>query len=305
MRAEGSYGYDLGHRINRRELEIAGLPGSVFSRRWDYVYPDKPGPRQPVHAPEAINLSVAGAKSGRVSSIEYDDVGRVMSVRATATADAPGVLSNRRLDRDAAGRLRAVHGGPDAFWVENATNLQEEYVYDHAGNRALKVHRPNGEQEPLERATLYLTPFYARPADGRGTVQIAYGDLPVATLTPPESETAEPMVTYLYSDLATGFVTASVLAAGEITDAGSTIIARREYSPFGLDLTSNRLAAPQDPSQPMPQVFHEKELDRVTGFSSFNARYYNRDLAQFLSPDPSQYMYLFGTPRGASTTRKT
>lgn len=302
MTAAGSYGFDLGHRITNRELNIEGDPGSIFMRRWGYTYDNAPAPRQPLHAPTSIAFTLPNLEATRISALEYDEVGRLAKVRTTENGAAPGVLSDRRLDWDGAGRLRKVLGGPDGYWTDNAEVLREEYVYDYAGNRVLKIHRPileeDGEKKEWEITSIYMTPFYSRPADGPGTVQLANGDLPVASLTPPVSETAEPMVTYLYPDLAVGTITASVLAAGEITDADSTLIARREFSPFGLELTANKLAAPEEPLSSLPSAFHGKELDRTTGFSSFGARYYSRDLGFWASPDPMQMSYLFGAPAG-------
>lgn len=106
------------------------------------------------------------------------------------------------------------------------------------------------------------------------------------------------MVTYLYPDLAVGTITASVLAAGEITSAEDTLIARREFSPFGLELMANKLSAPEDPLSSLPSVFHGKELDQTSGFSLFGARYYSRDLGFWASPDPMQMPYLYGAPAG-------
>jgi len=282
MTASGSYGFDLGHRITNRELSIEGDPGSRFTRRWNYLYDNAPAARNPIHAPNSIAFTVPSLEATRVSALEYDDVGRLAKVRTAENESAPGVLSNRRLDWDGAGRLKRVLGGPDEYWANNEDYLDEEYIYDFAGNRVLKIHRPvledDGEKAEHEITSIYMTPFYSRPADESGTVQLASGDLPVASLKPPVSETAEPMVTYLYPDLAVGTITASVLAAGEISSAEDTLIARREFSPFGLELTANKLAAPEDPLSSLPSAFHGKELDQTTGFSSFGARYYSRDL---------------------------
>ena len=304
MEAKGKYTYDLGHRFTSRYLSILGDPGTLFDRRWTYNYNNTPGPRQPVHAPEKVDFAVVSDDTHRKSHLVYDDVGRMAKVRSEDGDESPGALSNRSLAWDAAGRLKAVRGGPDGYWTTNAEHIQEEYIYDFGGNRTLKINRPSvlrdDVEEELELTTIYLTPFYARPADSRGTVQISRADLPVASLAPPTNENAEPLVTYLYPDLRVGSVTASVMAAGELADADSTLIARREYSPVGLELTSNRLAAPENPLRPMPSVYHGKELDRTTGFSSFGARYYSRDLGFWTSPDPKQYDYLFGSPNGGA-----
>lgn len=294
MTASGAYGFDLGHRITSRDLSIEGDPGSRFTRRWNYFYDNAPAARKPVHAPNSIAFTVPSLEATRVSALEYDDVGRLAKVRAAENGSTQGVLSNRRLDWDGAGRLKRVLGGPDEYWANNEDYLDEEYIYDFAGNRVLKIHRPvdedDGEKAEHEFTSIYMTPFYSRPADERGTVQLASGDLPVASLKPPVSETAEPMVNYLYPDLAVGTITASVLAAGEISSSDDTLIARREFSPFGLELTANRLASPEDPLSSLPSAFHGKELDQATGFSSFGARYYSRDLGFWASPDPAMYI---------------
>ena len=318
MNAKAAYGFDLGHRLSCRSLAISGDPeaqfmkesngcliatgdnGDAFTREWTYSYVNAPMKAQPVHAPSSITFGVSTSDLRRESHFEYDDVGRLAKVRSGENEAAPGVLSDRRMDWDAAGRLTRVLGGPDEYWRDNVDFLREEYIYDFAGNRVLKIHRPiladDGERTEQEITSIYLTPFYSRPADGRGTVQLSRGSLPVASMTPPVSETAEPRVTFLYPDLAVGTVTASVLATGEVTNAEHTLIARREFSPFGLELTGMALAKPDGAPGALPPVFHGKELDRTTGFSSFGARYYSRDLGMWVSPDPMQADYLFGGP---------
>ncbi len=300
MNADGAYGFDLGHRLSSRSLTISGDPGAVFAREWAYRYSNTPSKGQPVHAPNAVTFGVSTSDLRRESLFEYDDIGRLAKVRSGENGSAPGVLSDRRLDWDAAGRLTRVLGGPDDYWRDNVDFLREEYVYDFAGNRVLKIHRPiladDGERTEQEVTSIYLTPFYSRPADGRGTVQLSRGSLPVASMTPPVSETAEPRITFLYPDLAVGTITASVLATGEVTNAEHTLIARREFSPFGIELTGTALAKPDGAPGALPPVFHGKELDRTTGFSSFGARYYSRDLGIWASPDPMQADYLFGGP---------
>ena len=306
MTASGAYGFDLGHRIAKRELSISGDPGTQFKRRWGYGYQNSPAQRQPVHSPTSIAFTIPNLETTRVSKLEYDDVGRLAKIFTKENGQSRGVLSNRRLDWDGAGRLKKVLGGPDQYWKNKTDILREEYVYDYAGNRVLKIHRPllenDGEKVEREFTSIYMTPFYSRPAGGRGTIQLSHGDLPVASLIPPVNETSEPMVSYLYPDLAVGSVTASVLAAGEITDPESTLIARREYSPFGLELTAKKLATTESSKPILPSVFHGKELDRTTGFSSFGARYYSRDLGLWASPDPMQSAYLFGAPAGGIYT---
>lgn len=130
MTASGTYGFDLGHRITSRELSIEGDPGSRFTRRWNYLYENAPAPRNPVHAPNSIAFTVPSLEATRISSLEYDDVGRLAKVRAVENGAAPGVLSNRRLDWDGAGRLKRVLGGPDKYWANNEDYLDEEYIYD-------------------------------------------------------------------------------------------------------------------------------------------------------------------------------
>src|SRR5262249_36020460 len=90
-----------------------------------------------------------------------------------------------------------------------------------------------------------------------------------------------------YSDLPVGSMTAAVTAFGETTDANATLIARREYSPYGLELTVDELAQTGRNDTAPVAVFHGKELDRLTKFSSFGARYYSRDLGIWLKPDPT------------------
>ncbi|RVM09356.1 hypothetical protein CN116_03785 [Sinorhizobium meliloti] len=321
MTADGTYAYDAGHRFMSRTLNIQEEPILNFRRSWGYANNNDPA-RGPVHAPAAVTFVIG--ESGRTTNLGYDEIGRMTRV-GTGVANsksASAVVSNRNMTWDAEGRLIHVRGLPDAALPGNDDWLREHFVYDFGGNRTLKMHQPNvfGEevassaagttaikvdnstlgQKPrtIESAIIYMTPHYARPYDARGSVQLSVGTLPVASMAAPADESEDPTVTYLYADLPVGSMTASVTAFGEANDGSATVVARREYDPYGLPLTSDGLADTGREGVPPISVFHGKELDRVTGFSSFGARYYSRDVGIWLSPDPMVPNYLAGAPDG-------
>jgi RHS repeat-associated protein len=305
MSSEGGYAYDAGHRFKSRSLSITGDDATKpFRRNWGYDYGSDPT-RHPLHAPEKIKFTIG--EDSRTALLDYDDVGRMTRIGSGATGKETqfGMLSNRAMTWDAEGRLLRVRGVADAKIPSNEKWLREDYVYDSGGNRTLKIDHPitrkEGDQQDkeLEAATIYMTPFYARPYDRRGTVQLSVGTLPAVSLSPPQDQNEDPVATYLYSDLPVGSMTAGVTIFGESSDSNASVIARREYSPYGLELTNDRLADTKrgDSTGPM-SVFHGKEVDRVTGFSSFGARYYSRDMGIWLKPDPMMAAYLNGTPNG-------
>jgi RHS repeat-associated protein len=300
LQSHGAYQYDSAHRFTRRDLSITGTPGTTFQRNWAYSYRNDPL-QGPVHAPQSIAFAINDL--GRTATFAYDDVGRMTRVGSDniGREERLGLLSNRALTWDAEGRLIRVRGVADGVVTDNEDFLREDYVYDAGGNRALRIHRPllrENDRPGKERdsATIYMTPFYARPFDRRGTVQLSQGSLPAASLTAPADQSEDPVATFLYSDLPVGSMTAGVTVFGEASDANATVIARREYSPYGLELTSDRLADIGRPGVAPLSVFHGKELDRVTGFSSFGARYYSRDIGLWLRPDPMMSSYLSGGP---------
>jgi RHS repeat-associated protein len=320
LTSEGAYTYDPGHRFKTRSLRIAGIPGKNFLRQWLYRYRSNPE-TGPLHAPRAVNFTVRligpdeqVSESTRRTSFDYDDVGRmtrictnsadneprVCSVEKPDNDQRPELLSNRAMTWDAEGRLTRVRGVLDFSVPQNAELMREDYVYDAGGNRTLKIHRPprtdNLPEGARESATIYMTPYYSRPYDRRGSVQVSLGALSAASMTVPADPSEEPRATFLYSDLPAGSMTAAVTAFGEPTQANATLIARREYSPYGLELTVDELAQTgRDGVAPM-SVFHGKELDRRTNFSSFGARHYSRDLGIWLKPDPMLVNYLRGAP---------
>jgi RHS repeat-associated protein len=319
MAARGRQGYDAGHRFTARHLSIAGEPGSVLQRSWAYSYGSDPR-EGPVHAPRSIGFSDKDAPL-RETTLAYDDLGRMTRIRtapealpaagaipAAATAPVTPLLSNRAMTWDAEGRLLRVRGVKDGALPLNDRVLREEYVYDSGGNRTLKVHRPwladqpGASEKEREAATLYLTSFYARPYDRRGTVQLSQGSLPAVSLAAPADPSEEPAATYLYADLPVGSMTAAVTVFGEPTDKSAITIARREYDPYGLELTTHPLAETGRPGVPPLFAFHGKELDRVTNFSSFGARYYSRDMGIWLKTDPMMGSYLTGAPNGGVFT---
>ncbi len=148
----------------------------------------------------------------------YDDIGRMTRVGAAKSQASDGLLTNRAMVWDAEGRLIRVRGVADENAKDNTQWLREDYVYDAGGNRALRIHRPRvdatgqavDDEDKSATATVYLTPFYAKTLDRRGTVQLAQGSLPAATLDAPSDNSETPIVTYIHSDLATGSMTASV-----------------------------------------------------------------------------------------------
>ncbi|MER9674960.1 toxin TcdB middle/N-terminal domain-containing protein [Mesorhizobium sp. M0208] len=293
VKGSGTYSYDPGHRLTDRTLDIAGTPGTTFKRTWRLDYANNPATK-PAHAPQSIDFSIDGAK--RDTALAYDDLGRMTGLGpGEAGQDLTPVLSNRGISWDGEGRPIRVRGVHDQKVTRNEGLLREDYVYDFGGNRTLKIDQPQsgtgapltiGHGRPIEIATIYMTPFYARPYDARGTVELSRASLPDASLSPPDNESEDPLVTYLYSDLPVGSMTASVTSFGEATDPGSTVIARREYEPYGLELTNESIAKTGRKGAPPLSVFQGKELDLVTGFSSFGARSYSRDLGIWLSPDP-------------------
>jgi RHS repeat-associated protein len=296
MDANGELSYDQGHRFITRSLSITGSQGSALARFWRYHYHVDPMTGA-LHAPASIAFQIS-PNPARDAQIGYDDLGRMTRISSpNSGADKPQdekpreLLTNRAMTWDAEGRLKGVRGVADGTWQKNDELLREEYVYDSGGNRTLKIDRPwdavNGRQ--IETSTIYETSFYARPFDARGTVELSERNLPTAALSPPASGNEIPLTRYLYSDLSVGSVTSAVTVHGEPSQSSSAVIARREYSPFGLELTVEKS---------LPSVFHGKELDRATNFSSFGARYYSRDLGTWLSPDPAMAGYLTGSPNG-------
>lgn len=315
LTSSGTYKYDSGHRFKSRSLRITGEPGRPLERQWTYHYRTDPT-SGPLHAPRRIDFNLDDFT--RVTSFDYDDVGRMTRIcsrpnpddndsRTCSVGDAggdqrAGLLSNRAMTWDAEGRLIRVRGVKDPALPSNADLMREDYVYDAGGNRTLAIHPdPKTENAPpgnREAVTVYMTPYYARPYDGRGTVQLSLGTLPAVSLAAPADPSEYPRATFLYSDLPVGSMTAAVTTYGEATDASATVIARREYSPYGLELTVDGLAQTGRDGAPPISVFHGKEVDRRTKFSSFGARSYSRDLGIWLKPDPMMAAYLSGGPNG-------
>ena len=256
-----------------------------------------------IHAPTWIGFKIG--EDARDALLGYDDLGRMTrigsrgpeqeKIRDHLGQDHPilGLLSNRAMAWDAGGRLSNVRGVADGASPANDNLLREEYVYNSGGNRALKIDRPTDVEHPRP-VTVYMTPFYARPFDGRGTVQLSPSNLPAASLAAPANGSDVPTATYLFADLPAGSMTASVTTLGEPSDAKSSIVGRREYAPFGLELTAGG-----SENATAPTAFQGKELDRNSNFSTFGARYYSRDIGGWLTPDLMLPTYL-GSGGGAA-----
>jgi RHS repeat-associated protein len=339
MSAGGEFGYDARHRFIRRSLNIKEA-GQIFVRSWEYEYDAAKGP---FHAPKSVTFSTGTYPVGSDPVLQstntefsYDEIGRMIGAAAPGEPsgmNSAAVISNRTMSWDGQGRLIQVRGLEDKAANDNAKWVREHYAYDAGGNRVLKMHLPDvieptasakqsaaenalpsstsykadGEAKPrkIEAATIYMTPYYARPYNARGTVQLSVGTLPAVSMAAPADESEDPVATYLYADLPVGSMNAAVTAYGEPNNAAATLIARREYDPYGLPLTSEALSKAARPDLPALNSFHGKELDRVTGLSSFGARYYSRDLGMWLSPDPmrsSNNLYSFSANRPSGAT---
>ena len=315
MKATGSYAYDPGHRMTKRDLTITGDANSPYVRHWTYRYGADPA-REPLHAPKSIVFKIDDSQPSE-ALFDYDDLGRMRRIESGAAKSdgdaqpAPkeppmSLLSNRAMTWDAEGRLIRARGVADGSVPDNDSLLRDDYVYDAGGNRALKISRPIGrlandlEAREHDVATLYMTPFYARPYDAPGTVELSQGSLPVASLAAPADQNDDPVTTFLYSDLPVGSMTAGVTVFGEPSKSdGNTVIARREYSPYGLELTTDGLAdTGREDASPL-SAFHGKELDRTTRFSTFGASYYSRDIGLWLKPDVSLASSLGAAGRGS------
>jgi hypothetical protein len=215
MHANGEDSFDQGSRFVSRMLSISGsgTPAVSLDRKWADSYDDDPA-KAPLHAPSLIDFSVTGV-GARAEAIAYDDLGRMTRIgsRDAEAERGPGLLSNRLMTWDAEGRLGRVRGVDDARAPANDSLLREEYVYDSSGNRALKIDRPwDADQKQIDDgATIYATPFYARPVDARGTVELSHGNLPDVVLSPPMNENEAPTTRYLYADLPAGSVTSAVV----------------------------------------------------------------------------------------------
>jgi len=322
--AIGAYDYDDAHRFLNRELTIGAA-----TRKWTYNYPET-ARSLPRHAPQTIGFSWAAVAGlgpddlpSVVTSTRFDGLGRLSAITNREVSKNAGAvvepLTQRQLVWDAEDRLRRVDNSvptpsrPDSdptrtsFFpphCKNAINRKKPectnplspempprigdlYTYDFGSNRVVKKSiSPNGDPA----MTLYVTPFYARGYESRGTVQVSQNGRPVASIDVPYNDSnAQPGVNYLFSDLAVGSLSASVRTPGE-AGLDLPVIARREYSPFGMSLTDASIAMLGPKSQTSAQSalysFHGKELDGSTGFSSFGARFYARDLGLWLSADP-------------------
>jgi len=184
--------------------------------------------------------------------------------------------------------------------------VEDMYTYDFGSNRVVKRTWWPTEDSVDEEITLYVTPFYSRGYNNRGTIQISSDGQAQASIDMPYTSNASlPGVTYLFSDLAVGSLTASIRTVGE-PGIDLPVVSRREYSPYGLSLTSNDLAKlekdkenAESNGQRNLHSFLGKEFDSSTGFSVFGARYYSRDLGIWLTADPvlkQQNNYISSSP---------
>lgn len=282
-----------------------------------------------------IGMANANALALHETSTDFDALGRLTTIRPIAAAVDPEEqsLTQRRLKWDAENRLRFAEvrlpsgvqslrrdadptgerAGREENFPKDCTNrgtpgtnarlacrVEDHYTYDFGSNRAVKLtlwpeKSDSGRRASDEDITLYVSPFYARSYQSRGTVQVTHSGQTVASIDMPyHTSAARPGATYLFSDLGVGSVSASVRTPGE-PGVHLPVISRREYSPYGLSLSSNDTAALDSPKiaekrrngQTSLFSFHGKQFDASTGFSNFGARYYSRDIGTWLSADPA------------------
>ena len=212
-----------------------------------------------------------------MEALNYDDDGNLLQDgRWTYSYDAGNQLIRMETRSDIRSLLSSVPGGEQP--------LALDFVYDYQGRRvSKKVHTWNGSAWVLssERRYVYQGWNLIAELDSAGSVlrQFFWGLDVTHTLTGAGGVGALLMIqdganTYLPAYDGNGNLTA-------LTDAGGTIVASYEYSPFGELLRVEGSYAMSNPFR-----WSTKWTDDETGLVYYGLRYFSPRLGRFVNRDP-------------------
>ena len=254
------YGHDPLRRLTRAYTTTAasctGSPATTVQGAYDHRYTYSP------------TGNLTSQRDGTRPARTY-----TYGAGAAGPHSVTATTNGRNYTYDTAGRMtrRSTVGGPTTSYTwtpegrlaqvattDGATTSTQTDVYDPAGQR---LARRDGDT-----TTVYLPGLELTAQAGTVTARRYYtaGGTTVAQRTTADG------VTYLLGD-AQGSATLAVSAGGQV--------ARQQYLPFG---------AQRGPTGQLPgdRGWLGQTRDDGTGLVYLNARYYDPDLARFLSPDP-------------------
>ncbi len=245
--------------------------------RWNYTYRN--------HAVTEIHSTARGARF----IMGYDDSGNM-----TRKRDLYSSLS-KEMEYDSRGDIVEVTDG--------SGTLKGRYTYDDQGlrvkKRALRV--VDGREKYVE--ILHPSMYYGLerytnrdgtdPGSGTAEVNHIYvNGIRIAALKPDNT------VRYYMTD--------QVDSVSLVLDGQGKPVSRFEYMPYGETWISEKDERLDETHNPK---FNSQELDHESGFYYYNARYYDPEIARFVSPDSvidgeyspagwNRYMYVKGNPVG-------
>ncbi|MCP5417598.1 MAG: VCBS repeat-containing protein [Chromatiaceae bacterium] len=259
--------YDLDANGNRiRMIEAAG-------RQVDYAY-------------DALQRLTQESEAGVTTSYNYDAVGNIQLISDTSggnltasydTNDRILTVGTRSFGFDANGNLTSITDGSDVtqFQYDARNRLIQriaadgtvaQYSYDALGNRISRT---------LAGST---NNYIIDPADNSGLAQVLYET----------NASGVPQMSYVYGhDLlssknggATSFLHTDALGSTRLlTDAAGNATDSYAYDAYGLQLSATG-------STPNNNRFAGEQLDPDTGLYYLRARWYDPEIARFITRDP-------------------
>ncbi len=181
----------------------------------------------------------------------WDDAGNLVEVGSNLYA------------YDGFGRL-----GTSTYWA-GEEGYRDTYLYDHAGQRALRTHDVVGDE--LDPSVTYYLGTYEEDDTGDARLFLDAPGRRLAQVSIPKSQ--PPAVQYLHPDA----LGSSPLGTGQSGDLASAV----DQDPYGL-----RRFEKLNGDLPLPaRSYTGKELDPSSWYY-FGARYYQPDMARFTQIDP-------------------
>ncbi|MFH1777531.1 MAG: RHS repeat-associated core domain-containing protein [Candidatus Omnitrophota bacterium] len=209
-----------------------------------------------IGTPSNSSITAAEALSALISGTDYDRIVKYNSVTETYE----DLAETATLDP---GQAYYLHCLKDVTWNLPTAQDTTEFVYDGDGGRTIK--RVNSSQ-----FTIYLGSLYEEDSDGTSRKHIFLGANRICSVT--QDSIHNTQYAYYHPD--------HLGSSNIITNGTGEEVQYLEYLPYG----KTNLSTGTDSTN---YKFTGKELDVSTGLYFYGARYYDPEIARFITPDPT------------------
>ena len=246
-----SLAYDrTGNLTERRFTAVNGVPTRIFT-------------------PGHIHYGGSAGVSGRIGRMKNSAGSQALSGDETGriyTYDANGNLKK-------SGDTTYTWDFKDRLVSVKNTIIHAEYVYDYAGRRIIKRIINGSDQQRAPPVKTHYVSKYFEVVDGEVLRYVFDRNTRLSVASQGS------IIQFYHHDI--------VGSTDALSDASANLVQSNAFMPFGeprIQSSSGPLSAE---SAAPGYLFAQKERDKETGLSYFEARYLNSNIGRFISVDPA------------------